>query len=177
MRILCRRPATYQPHPAWFPRPLTFPAPRHSQVGCLSSIVTKKVPKDVGRKRFIQATPQFNVCLMSLKPTLVVQGGTRSSQLANQRSQPQRVPAPLPLYQANTNRGHPCTTQATQQIQRLPPPPVHRFPPLQATAPLRLQPPLSRTPPASPPPRPRPQPRRQPLHRLSPNPRRICHSR
>lgn len=134
----------------------------------------KKVQKDVGRKCFVQATPQFNVCLMSLKPTLAVQ---RFSQLANQRSQPQRVPAPLPLYQANTNRGHPCITQATQQIQRLPPPPVHQFPPLQATAPLRLLPPVSRTPPASPPPRPRPQPQRQHLHRLSPNPRRICHSR
>lgn len=45
MRILCRRPATYQQHPAWFPPPLTFLAPRHSQVGCLSSIVTKKGPK------------------------------------------------------------------------------------------------------------------------------------
>lgn len=53
MRILCRRPAIYQPHPAWFPPPLTFPAPRHSQVRCLSSIVTKKVQKDVGRKHFV----------------------------------------------------------------------------------------------------------------------------
>lgn len=31
-RILCHPPATYQPRPAWFPLPLTFPAPRHSQV-------------------------------------------------------------------------------------------------------------------------------------------------
>lgn len=31
-RTRCRLPATYRPHPAWFPPPLTFPAPRHSQV-------------------------------------------------------------------------------------------------------------------------------------------------
>lgn len=126
---------------------------------------------------YVNLTIPF-LCQPPVKRTLAVQDGTRCSRLANQRSRQQWALAPPPPpYQDSTNRGHPCTTQATQQTLQPQRPPARRSPPPPATGLQQLRLPASRRPPLSPQPPLKPRLQHQPLRHHSLSPKRISRSR